>query len=212
MALLFAHTSHIGIIPIGARFIFAPMSHSTARRVRGAARAAVKKAGKLRVCSPVGVQIETWDETKIRNVEVVYLPTLGMAFNILDAPITTPETQSMGLCDVWRNRTLEPEWVFAVVCEMDFGAREGRVRVRDGGKDGMAQPSVLWYVGQQFMFLKHVLTLGGSLLLKGLLVKPTGTSFDLISTERTVCYCELCGVTEQASKRRRVHEPDYACQ
>lgn len=132
---------------------------------------------------------ETPSQSSHKLPTSVCFPTNAIIFHLDESTLSSLNLphplDKLTLQRVWDERSLNPEAVFAHVVSVNH--QESTLCVHDSPLISTSQPSVTVHFSEDRAPIIHAIQPGDGLLLLSPTVYPTGTSFDLYTTDTTVC-------------------------
>lgn len=102
---------------------------------------------------------------------------------------------SYTLQHVWNTRSLQPKWIYAIVVQV-VSTPTSFIRLQDPCEDPSSQPSVIWKLDKTDKITTNLLKPGDAVLLMEMGVVPTGDSFKIFSTPKTIQYYKPSGIVD----------------
>lgn len=96
---------------------------------------------------------------------------------------------------IWNQRSLQPKWIYAIVVQV-VSTPTPFIRLQDPCEDPSSQPSVVWTLDKTDKITINLLKPGDAVLLMDMVVTPTGDSFKISSTPKTVQYYKPSGIVD----------------
>lgn len=161
---------------------------------------------------------ETPSQSALKLPTSVCFPTNAIIVHLDESTLSSLNLahplDKLTLQRVWDERSLNPEAVFAHIVSVNH--KEFTLCVQDSPLISTSQPSVTVHFSEDRAPVIHALQPGDGLLLLSPTVHPTGTSFDLYTTETTVCLSSKpksnglkvrhCQLEEMSSDKYRTSE------